>query len=157
MEENNSYHLRSLVLATTGGIILLACLAQILQHPIPFEKRNPSPGFGWSWDFDYDTAMRSPRLAAEDTLDRAAPQPMGVLILSLNKKVPVAGLEIIYRGLSGSGKFKLDVIIPALDPNFAYPHELSEKEARKEFRLVDERFKVSAIGPYTLSLLHLSP
>jgi len=49
------------------------------------------------------------------------------------------------------------VIIPALDPNFAYSHELSEKEARKEFSLVDERFKVTAIGPRTLALRHLSP
>lgn len=157
MEENRSYHFRSLMMATTISIVLSICLAMSLQLPIPLEKRNPSPGFGWSWDFDYESAMREPRPIQDNGADRAAPLPVGHLILPLNERVAVAGLEITYRGAAGSGKFRLDVIIPALDPTFAYSHELSEKESRKEFRLVDERFKVTAIGPSTLALRHLSP
>ncbi len=157
MEENRSYHLRSLVLAATGGIVLSLCLALLLQHPLPLEKRNPSPGFGWSWDFDYESAMREPGPLPDEGVGRAASLPVGHMILPLNESVAVAGLEIIYRGASGSGKFRLDVIIPVLDPTFAYSHELSEKESRKEFRLVDERFKITAIGPRTLALQHLSP
>ncbi len=157
MEENRSYHLRSLTLAAAGAMVLSVFLALLVQQPLPLEKRNPSPGFGWSWDFDYESAMREPRPIPDDGVGRAASLPMGHLILPLNEKVAVAGLEIIYRGASGSGKFRLDVIVPVLDPTFAYSHELSEKESRKEFRLVDERFKVTAIGPSTLALRHLSP
>lgn len=157
MEENKSYHLRSMVLAVTGGIVLSACLALLVQHPIPLGQRNSSPGFGWSWDFDYETAMQDPRLVLDEAIDQPVSQPAGLLILPLNETVAVAGLEIIYRGASGSGKFRLDVIIPMLDPSFAYSHELSVNEARKGFRLVDERFAVTVIGPYALGMRHLSP
>jgi hypothetical protein len=157
MEENKSYHLRSLTLAAAGSIILSVFLTLLVQHAQPLEKRNASPGFGWSWDFDYESAMRDPRPIPNDEIGRAASFPMGHLVLPLNQKIAVAGLEIIYRGVAGAGKFRLDIIIPLLDPTFAYSHELSEKEARKEFRLVDEHFKVTAIGPRTLAVQHLSP
>jgi len=157
MEDSQSYHLRSLTLAAAGGIVLAVFLALPVQQPLPLEKRNPSPGFGWSWDFDYESAMRKPRPILNDEFSRTVSWPAGHLILPLNERVAIAGLEIIYRGAVGAGKFRLDVIIPALDPTFAYSHELSEKESRKEFRLVDERFKVTAIGPRTLAVQHLSP
>ncbi|MBI5894853.1 MAG: hypothetical protein HZB24_02165, partial [Desulfobacterales bacterium] len=85
MEENKSYHLRSLVLATTGGIVLSLCLALLFQHPLPLEKRNPSPGFGWSWDFDYESAMRDPHLTSEEAIGQATFPPVGQLILPLDE------------------------------------------------------------------------
>jgi hypothetical protein len=157
MEENRSYHFRSIVLATTSGIVLAACLALLLQHPIPRQSSNPVPGFGWSWDFDYESAMQQTRPTQNDAIVQPASNAADLLILPLNETVSVAGLMITYRGSSGSGKFRLDVIIPVLDPSFAYSHDLSEKEARKGFSLVDERFAVTVIGPYTLGLRHLSP
>lgn len=157
MEENKSYYFHSLALAATGGILLSACLALFVQHSLPLEQRNSPPGFGWSWDFDYESAMQDPRLTPDATTNQPASQHADQLILPLDEKVAVAGLEIIYRGTSGSGKFRLDVIIPMLDPSFAYSHELSVNEARKGFRLVDERFAATVIGPYTLRLRHLSP
>ncbi len=157
MEDNKSYHLRSLVLAAAAGVVLSIWLALLMRHPMPFEPRRPAQSFGWSWDFDYETATQNSRLAASvDTV----PAPTGdaeQLILPLDTKVAVAGIEIIYRGGASSGTFKVDVIIPALDPSFAYSYELKEKEARQEFRLIDDRFKVTAIGPRRLVLQHLSP
>lgn len=157
MEENNSYHLRSLTLAVAGGILMSLCLALLLRHPIPMAKRLTSPGFGWSWDFDYESAMTHHAPISDDAPTRSASPDSEALALPLDAKVAVAGLVLIYRGTSGSEKFRLDVIIPALDPNFAYAQELKVKEACQELRLSDERFKVTAISPHRLELRHLSP
>jgi len=81
----------------------------------------------------------------------------GELILPIGKPIAVADLNIVYRGPVGAGKFRVDVIIPALDPGYAYANELTRADQGRELNLYGQRFEVTGIGEGVLRLRHLSP
>ncbi len=146
----------SLFLATIAGIIYATWLWVGTYSPIPLTIRNPSPGFGWSWDFNYQQAMREPRLTPDAAINRQSGLYPGELILPLGKPVPVADLNLIYRGLTGSGNPWVDVIIPALDPSYAYSRELSSTKKGNVVILYSLRFEIIGITNAVLRLKHLS-
>lgn len=81
----------------------------------------------------------------------------GELILPIGKLMAVADVNIVYRGAAGAGKFRVDVIIPALDPGYAYANELTRADQGRELTLYGQRFEVTTIGEGVLRLRHLSP
>ncbi len=146
----------SLFLATIVGMIYATWLWVGTYPPIPLPSRDPSPGFGWSWDFNYQQAMREPDLTPEAAINRQSGLRPGELILPLGEPVPVENLNLIYRGLAGSGNPQVDVVIPALDPGYAYPKELSPTETGNVMSLYGQRFEIMGITNAVLRLKHLS-
>ena len=64
------------------------------------------------------------------------------LVLLINKKVSVGKSELIYRGLAGRSEFRIDVIIPELDPQFAYSHQIKIADAKNSFRLANRTYRL---------------
>lgn len=78
-----------------------------------------------------------------------------LLMLPLEKPYSVGRIELIYRGLLNDGRFRVDVVIPELDPNRAYPREISVGDAKAAFRLAGERFRLLAANDIYLHLERL--
>jgi hypothetical protein len=156
MQIDNRHTWISLFLAIIAGMIYAIWLWVGTYSPIPLSSRDPSPGFGWSWDFDYQQAMREPHLTPDADINRQSGLYPGEMILPLGKPVPVADLNLIYRGPAGSGRFRVDVVIPALDPNYAYSKELSPSEKGNVVSLYGQRFEIMGITNAVLRLKHLS-
>jgi hypothetical protein len=152
LEKHQPHHRSRLFWAAAGGVALLACLVFSRLASITVENQGAPPGFGWSWDFDYQTALGELDSTFTSPSDRPSGPHQDQLILILNQPQSIAGLEIIYRGLIETGRFRVDVIRPALEPGYAYPRELSESQARKGFALFDQRFVLTAVGPSALVL-----
>jgi hypothetical protein len=157
LEENQRHHWQSLLWAAVGSVALLICLAFLPLGPRTLENHRPPPGFGWSWDFDYKTAMAKPGSTIEPSSRRPAVPNHDLLILVIDQPLSVAGLNIVYRGLTPAGRFRLDVVNPALDPLCPYPHEFSPSQARHGFSIFDRRFVLNAIGPSALILRPAAP
>lgn len=89
----------------------------------------------------------------------ANPNAAGVsselLTLLLEEPRTVGRIELIYRGLLEHGRFRVDVVIPELDPNRAYPRDVSIEEGRVAFSLSGERFQLLAANDLFLHLKKL--
>lgn len=136
-------------------ITMTALLYMASAHPVPIKDRSASPGFGWSWDFDYRRALAEPHLKADSPQNHHPELPAGQLLLPIDQPVSVSDLQITYRGMTGSGRFRVDVVL-AGDSTYSYPHELSESGSRNGFSLAGERFVLLSINDYVLRLKHLT-
>jgi hypothetical protein len=74
------------------------------------------------------------------------------LFLRLDQKWSVGEAELIYRGLAGRDEFRIDVIIPELDPHTAYPYRLRISEAKKSLRLANRNYQLIAAKKGALRL-----
>ncbi len=63
--------------------------------------------------------------------------------------------KIIYRGLEGDSKFKIDVVILELDPQAFYGYRFSIDNARQGFRLVGQNFKLISARESAIQIWHL--
>jgi hypothetical protein len=144
----------SIVLATG---LAVAVAGSACMGTIPLPEQDPSPGFGWSWDFDFQRAIREPNLTLNSDINKRTALYPGELILPVGKPVSVADLRLIYRGPTGMGKFGVDVIIPVLDPDYAYANAIDRSDQGKELDFYGQRFEVAAIGDQVLRLRHLTP
>jgi len=156
MQIAHQHTLISLFLATILGMIGATWLWVETNPPIPLPSRDPSPGFGWSWDFNYQRAMQEPNLTLDAAINRLPGLPPGELVLPLDEPVAVADLNLIYRGVVDSGGLRVDVIIPALDPSYAYPNELSLTEIGDIVSLYGHRFEMMGLTNGVLRLKLLS-
>jgi hypothetical protein len=75
--------------------------------------------------------------------------------LVLNHEKAIGKSKIIYRGLDGDSKFKIDVVIPELDPNAFYGYRLSIDKARQGFRLAGQNFKLISARKSAIRIWHL--
>lgn len=60
-------------------------------------------------------------------------------------------IRLIYHGMQ-DGIVSIGVIIPALDPDVSYNHEIPIQEAKEELRVGDMRFRVTSAGSGKLRL-----
>ena len=134
----------------TGGFLFAWMI--VLADAVPEEYRSASPGFGWSWDFDYESAMRDAGRPGAQPWPWPAKETGNRLVLPLDQALLSRGLEITYRGMVESGRFRLDVIIQSLDPSFTYRLDFDVPEARRGFKLADRRFALERISPLYLRL-----
>ena len=74
--------------------------------------------------------------------------------LALNHGKVFGKSKIIYRGLDGDSKFKIDVVIPELDPNAFYGYRLSIDKARRGFRLAGQNFKLISARKSAVRIWH---
>lgn len=160
MQISTQHTWTSLFLATIVGMIYWMIGATWLwtatPPPGPLPIRDPSPGFGWSWDFNYQQAMQEPNLTPDAAINQQSGLSPGELMLPLGEPVPVADLNLIYRGLADSGRIRVDVIIPALDPGYAYSKELSSTETGDIVSLYSQQFEIMRVTKAVLRLKHLS-
>ena len=83
-----------------------------------------------------------PGQTAQKTTAAANTAKQENLFIGLNKKMAVGEAEFIYRGLAGPSEFKIDVIIPELDPQVSYPYRFTISEAKKSFRMANRNYQL---------------
>jgi hypothetical protein len=90
-----------------------------------------------------------------ETLASEAAQ--GKYVLRLNGIQSIGKVDIIYRGLTADSKFRVDVIIPQLDPQRPYKHTLDIDAARQGFRMAGSEFKLDSVGENYIRLIRKKP
>jgi len=76
------------------------------------------------------------------------------VLLSLNQEKKFEKSKIVYRGLEGSSAFKMDVVIPELDPNAYYRYRIHIEDAKKGFRLGGQNFKLISARKSAVQIWH---
>ena len=92
---------------------------------------------------------------AADTIDADVDRTGRIgntLVLKFSEAVKLGGSILIYRGLTSTGGFEINVVIPAFDPERPFPYTFTAAEARKGFSLVNRSFRLLSA---TRSYLHL--
>lgn len=96
--------------------------------------------------------VRSGAMPAHLTEPAAPPVPGDRIPLLLDEAVPLGTLRLFYRGID-AGTIRIDVIIPALDSVYPYPHRLSREQAESGFRLAGRKFRLVSANRSKLRLL----
>ena len=76
-------------------------------------------------------------------------------MLVLDRDTKFGKSKIIYRGLDGKAKFKMDVAILELDPNAYYRYRIPINAAKKGFRLAGQNFRLISARKSAIQLWHL--
>ncbi len=93
-----------------------------------------------------DTALTEPENRASiETANK-------IIMMAIHQARDIGVAAIIYRGLEGSKKFRIDVMISELDPEVFYPYRFDIRGAKKGFRLANTKFKLLSARK---SYLHL--
>jgi hypothetical protein len=102
------------------------------------------------------TRRRPPEAASA----RAAPASLSAeatsLTLMLDQTLRVGSILLVYRG-TDDGRIRLGVIVPALDPEYTYLHNLSISEAKQGFQVAEQQFELLAVSAATLRLKRRPP
>jgi hypothetical protein len=77
------------------------------------------------------------------------------IMLVLDQDTKIGKSKIVYRGLAGNAKFKMDVVILELDPNAFYRYRIPVKTAKKGFRLVGQNFRLISARKSAIHLWRL--
>jgi hypothetical protein len=77
------------------------------------------------------------------------------ILLPLNHEKTIGKSKIIYRGLEGSAKFKIDVVIPELDPQAFYGYRFLVDDARQGFRLGGHNFELISARKSALRIWYI--
>ena len=77
------------------------------------------------------------------------------VMLLIDQDSQIEKSKIVYRGLDGNAKFKLDVAILDLDPHAYYRYRIPIDDAKKGFRLVGQNFKLISARKSSIHLWHL--
>ncbi len=96
--------------------------------------------------------LNYPRWQNSQNADAAKIAQHEKLFLQLNQKQSAGKSELIYRGLAGQSEFRIDVIIPELDPKVSYPHRIKISQAKKSFRLGNRNYQLIAAKKGALRL-----
>jgi hypothetical protein len=77
------------------------------------------------------------------------------IMLVRDQDIKFGKSKIIYRGLDGKSKFKMDVAILELDPNAYYRYRIPIKAAKKGFRLAGQNLRLISARKSAIQLWHL--
>ena len=118
-----------------ASILSLVLILYVMEMFFP----STSPELFPNWD-----ALSARFIARmQDTPARALSNPAREkILLALNHEKTIGKSKIIYRGLEGSLKFKIDVVILELDPQAYYGYRFPIDDARQGFRLAGHNFKL---------------
>jgi|GEM_PF-3480929 len=73
--------------------------------------------------------------------------------LKIGESKSIGETNVIFRGIENGERFKLEVAIPALDPDSFYAHEYRISEARNGFILGDRKVKLLSARKNMLHLM----
>lgn len=73
------------------------------------------------------------------------------ILLRKDKAITVNKSRLVFRGMEGN-RIRLDLYLLELDPDYAYPHYISEVASRGPFRLGDTQFQLLDISRGVLQL-----
>ena len=79
------------------------------------------------------------------------------MVLLRDREVRVGGAVLTYRGLGARSTFRIDAVIPDLDPQYTYRQQFDIASARKGFRLGGEHLVLLSAGRYKIRLEHYTP
>jgi len=82
------------------------------------------------------------------------PAPGDTIILALDTETRVRKKRFVYRGIEKK-TIKIEVIIPALDPDIGYMYTIPIKEAEKRFNLSGQFFKLVSFGKNRVKISRL--
>ena len=114
-------------------------------HLIPNQSDQSS-----RWNFG-----RAPRQSIQQATTTTVIKNQKKLFVRLNQKLLAGNTELIYRGLVGQSEFRIDVIVPELDPQTSYPYRFKISEAKKSFRLANRDFKLISAKKGTLRFMQI--
>jgi hypothetical protein len=77
------------------------------------------------------------------------------IMLVLDRDTTFGKSKIVYRGLDGNAKFRMDVVIIELDPNAFYRYRIPINTAKKGFRLAGQNFILISARKSAIQLWHL--
>ncbi len=133
------------VLASIVSLVLILVVAEMF-FPLSSPELSPKGG--------YLSSRLFTRL--QDTPARFLSNPAREkILLALNHEKTIGKSKIIYRGLEGDSKFKIDVVIMELDPQAFYGHRFSIDDARQGFRLVGQNFKLISARESAIQIWHI--
>jgi len=98
------------------------------------------------------SVRRWDRAAQKDALSNPLKEK---IMLVIDQDTKIGKSKIVYRGLAGNTKFKMDVVIPELDPNAYYRYRIPVNAAKKGFRLVGQNFRLISARKSTIQLWQL--
>ncbi len=137
-------------LAFLGLLLLAAELFFPARSPESIPKRDArSARFISSPEGDTRSPVTSGRVLSSPARDK--------IVLARNQEKTIGKSKIIYRGLEGNSKFKMDVVIPELDPDAFYGYRFPIDDARRGFRLVGQNFKLISVRESAIQIWHLKP
>ena len=73
--------------------------------------------------------------------------------LKIGETSSVGEVDVIFRGVEKGNRFKLEVAIPALDPDSFYAYEYRISKAKEGFILGDRKAKLLSANKRTLHLM----
>ena len=77
------------------------------------------------------------------------------IMLVLDRAAKFGKSKIVYRGLDGKAKFRMDVAVLELDPNSFYQYRIPINDAKKGFRLAGQYFRLISARKSAIQLWHL--
>jgi hypothetical protein len=139
-----------------GGVLLIGAVlfirAIMLADTVPVEYRSASPGFGWGWEYDYELGVSEAGRLGAAPLPWPATVSGHRILLPLNQPLIFQGVKMTYRGMTKSGRFRLDIGIESLDPGVDYPQVFAVAEARRGLLINDRQFVLETLKPHYLRL-----
>ena len=94
-------------------------------------------------DSRYNRIRSQSSRTTDSTVESRNPNDLDQIVLPIDQKIIVNNLILIYKGKQRRTIF-IDVIIPDLDPDAAYHHDLSIAEAEEAFNLASQRFRLTS-------------
>ena len=136
IRQHNWLSITAYVLSSLG---ILAILLFFAETYFPSQSNNLFPHQSdriSRWLFNSPRWQNWLKIESDQTL------PQNNLFLKINQKQLSGKSELIYRGLKGRSQFRIDLIIPELDPYVSYPYEFKISEAEKSFRLANRYYRL---------------
>ena len=137
IRQKSWFSITAYVVSSLSILTVLFIFAEIYfpSQSSEFIPRNPDRITRWLF---HPSARRISQMNAAAEINAQQQK----LFFQLNKKMSVGKAELIYRGLVGSSEFKIDVIIPELDPHISYPYRINISKAKDSFRLAKQNYRL---------------
>ncbi len=133
------------------GVLLVLFIWAETYFPSPSPHLIPNQSAQSSrWNFG-----RAPRQSIQQDTTTTVITNQNKILMRLNQKLLAGNTELIYRGLVGKSEFRIDVIVPDLDPQTSYHYRFKISEAKKSFRLANRNFKLISAKKGTLRFLQI--
>jgi hypothetical protein len=116
-------------------------LATRLFDPTPYIKRFSNKS---------STAVKAPDAAPKTISERVV--NAGTFTLKRDQAARIGNAKVIYRGIEAGSKFRMDVIVLDLDPDYAYPYYFGIASAKNGFGLVGRQLKILNIRKSYITL-----